>query len=352
MPFGIDVYYKNQTVTDPLRAKEQGNVQFAIVKTMDGNDGVVDVKQALAQAEKLQNAGIQVGPYHFAQPDMSATEQATRWYNQVIKPFDWDLCPWLDLEQSASGVNYNTWGRSFIAQMRQLSQRTRQGLYSSKSWFTGGQLNEAMFDENVPLWVARYYRNVADFSTLSWTDAQLSIYQYWDKGSVPGIIAQGVDLNTMLLPLSAVSAEMAGGGGSGPAEVKSSSMLMEEHDMNLEPCSLVDDGTGKLVPRDRCVTMVVPKDATDLILSLGWVGMTVKKIAFYGPTPGTGLNTLWMTGGAQGIAAGRSWRVMDGAQSALAVARSKGEVLTCEITYNLAPADVSKPDTDAVAGFR
>ncbi|WP_409466317.1 hypothetical protein [Amycolatopsis sp. GA6-003] len=59
--------------------------------------------------------------------------------------------------------------------------------------------------------------------------------------------------------------------------------------------------------KDACVTTVVPKNATKMVISLGWVPMTVKKVAFFGPTPGSGLNHLWATSNPQRIdAAGGS----------------------------------------------
>ena len=92
------------------------------------------------------------------------------------------------------------------------------------------------------------------------------------------------------------------------------------------------------------ITVLVPVDADELVISLGWTSMTVEKVGFFGPTPAKGVNQLWATTGAQRVDAGRPWRIP------LADARAKGEVLTCEVDYVLAP--VAGRDVTGTAGFR
>lgn len=204
MSYGIDIYYKNQTVTDAVALRNDG-VEFAFCKCGDGRTGIVDVSKSLAQAKQLQNGGIKVGAYFYAQPGITnPEEQADRFYNESVSKMNWDLAPALDMEQTTANVNYNDWSRRFITRLRARTNTIRVILYSSKSWFTNGNLNEAMYDENVPLWVARYYQNSADFNTLGWTDAQLSIYQYWDKGSHKGI-SGALDLDVTQGDLSRIT---------------------------------------------------------------------------------------------------------------------------------------------------
>jgi hypothetical protein len=92
------------------------------------------------------------------------------------------------------------------------------------------------------------------------------------------------------------------------------------------------------------VTLIVPVDGDELVISLGWTSMTVTKVGLFGPTPATGPEQLWATSGSQRVDAGRPMRIP------LAPARAKGEVLTCEVDYVLAP--VAGRDVTGVAGFR
>jgi hypothetical protein len=90
------------------------------------------------------------------------------------------------------------------------------------------------------------------------------------------------------------------------------------------------------------VTLTVPKNATELIISLGWTSMLVNKVGFFGPTPDKGLDQLQMFGPLQ-VDGGRPWRI----PCADLVAAG---ALTCEVDYELAP--VPGRDVTGTAGFR
>lgn len=62
-------------------------------------------------------------------------------------------------------------------------------------------------------------------------------------------------------------------------------------------------------PSGRSVTLVVPNGAAELVVSLGWTSMRVDSVAFFGPTPATGVAQLWRSGKAQVVDPARPWRI-------------------------------------------
>jgi hypothetical protein len=156
---------------------------------------------------------VLVGPYWFAQPGLTTPEeQAQGFYDTTLRGQVWDLAPALDLEQYAAGVDYDAWAARFFNRLRALTGNPRVVLYSSKSWFTGGLLQASKYDNDVILWVARYYKNDPTFSTLGFADSKLAVYQYWNKGTVPGIAGSGnVDMNYMEKPLETLRVVPASG---------------------------------------------------------------------------------------------------------------------------------------------
>jgi GH25 family lysozyme M1 (1,4-beta-N-acetylmuramidase) len=195
MALGIDIYYKYQQLRDPRAVRDSG-ITFAWIKALDGHNGVVNVAAALDQARALRSAGIDVGPYIFAQPGATSPEEQAERFAGVWRAGDglWTLAPALDMEQPGGTLPYTVWSQRFIARFREATGIRRHVLYSSKSWFTGGQLAADAFDGDVVFWVARYYTNRADPATLGWGHPRLAAYQYWNAGAVPGIGGQ-VDLN-------------------------------------------------------------------------------------------------------------------------------------------------------------
>jgi hypothetical protein len=77
--------------------------------------------------------------------------------------------------------------------------------------------------------------------------------------------------------------------------------------------------------------------------------MYVVKLAVFGLSPATGTDTLYVedySTAPKPVDPARPWRI------SLAAARTKGEALTVELTYALAPGPAGKPDSPATIGFR
>lgn len=149
-------------------------------------------------------AGMYTFPYHFAIPHItSGTAQADLFLDHANYQQDGrTLPPALDLEHNPynDGVNacYNLTPSQMIAWIRdflnQVKRRTGVNgiIYTGANWWnmcTGG--TTAFADH--PLWVASY--NTTPTMPTGWPD--YTIWQYSSTGTVPGIAAGAVDLNTI-----------------------------------------------------------------------------------------------------------------------------------------------------------
>lgn len=192
---GIDVSYY-QRITDAKAVADSG-IKFAFVKATEGAQYVSPV--FLEQLAELSSAGIEVGLYHFAHPEIDPHVQAIFFWNQY-KKFPTTLAPVVDLEwipKHNSWDDYTAeqrkeWAQSFLDAIESLTGKTPM-IYTNASWYsqyldTPG--SKALFGK-YPLWVAQYS---VPFPTIP---RDWDIYTYWQysgSGIVPGISGQ-CDLN-------------------------------------------------------------------------------------------------------------------------------------------------------------
>lgn len=190
MAKGIDVYTAYQNVTD-WGAVRRAGYEYVYVKVSDGNTN----RAVNGYGTKAKNAGIKGGAYHYAQPG-NPVGQANRLVDQAEANDLVALAPALDIE---SNPKIHTWGVQeaidfSIAFLRQVKARGhRPCIYANNSMLTAilGPIKAAVPD--VLVWVARYGAN----PTVTY-----DLWQHSDQGSVPGIQAGSVDLNTGIIPLN------------------------------------------------------------------------------------------------------------------------------------------------------
>ena len=188
---GIDVSNNNGTITWGKVAN--AGVQFTFIKATEGvsyTDSSLDANVKGAQA-----AGIKVGFYHYAHPELgnSATAEA-QYFVSKVKGYTLDLAYVLDVEGAASKLgkaNLTVWCKSFADTVASLTNKPVV-IYSSAS-FANTYLGSAL--SSYPLWVANYGVNtpMADSTWSQW-----SVFQYADNGTVSGITGE-VDLDVMEL---------------------------------------------------------------------------------------------------------------------------------------------------------
>ena len=203
---GIDVSEKNGTVD--WRQVANSGIDFAMIRIgyrgYRGASLVLD-QQALYNLRTAKSYGIKVGVYFVTQAiNLSEAQEEALWVaGQLnINGIKIEYPVAIDVEDSGARRQGYLPGRADLLDKETRTMLTRgfcdvikyQGftpaVYTSKNWFST-HLN---YDEltNYDIWVAHYTydeNKVTDF------DRNYQIWQYTDKGSVPGINSNGVDRN-------------------------------------------------------------------------------------------------------------------------------------------------------------
>jgi GH25 family lysozyme M1 (1,4-beta-N-acetylmuramidase) len=321
MALGIDIYRSFQTVTS-WPAVQGAGVEFVYVKLSDGG-GMPVGGTGDNEVNGAKSVGIPVGGYHFVQASPAPETQADILLGEVERLGATGCVPMLDLEDNPSSSSLPNipdnqkaaFGTAFCN--RVAARGFRPGVY----------LNNALAKiirpdtwavPDLVIWIARYGAR-PDAAA-----GRYDIHQYSSSGSISGISARGVDLDWSY------------------TDAYLTSHLTEEDMPDRE--LLPTDGA-----RTRSVTLIVPKTAAELVITVGWVRMFVSKVALFGPTPDTGTNilqTLDHSADPFPVDAGRPWQIP------LQDARGRGDLVSAEITYSMAPAPADKPEVVATAGFR
>lgn len=180
-PF-IDVSgYQVDTVAFFLAAKAQG-AKGAVVKLTEGSrDGSAYINpKAKNQIQNARAAGLQVSAYHFARyvNDADAQNEA-RFFVETAKSFGLPSDTlMIDDAEVHSAANYQSASLAFLKEIESLGYG-KTGIYSMKSFFTGGTLDSHGFG-NREIWLAGY--GISDLGIDNAT-----AWQYTDHG------IQGID---------------------------------------------------------------------------------------------------------------------------------------------------------------
>lgn len=217
MANGIDVYVAYQNVRDWSAVKRAG-YDFCYVKAGDG----VSTRATNGYGPRGRAAGLAMGAYWYAQPG-DPVRQANLLCDRALSEGLGDLAPALDIESpfvpGTAATNFA------VAFCRQVAARGfRPALYANNSMMNavlGPVLNAV---PNTIVWVARYGANPT---------VRYDVWQWSDKGSVPGIQASAVDLNRGDIPYNLVAAP-----GPAPAPTPAPTnnlLLLEESMIRLDP---------------------------------------------------------------------------------------------------------------------
>ena len=163
---------------------------FTVVKATESTDYVnpymaVDVTSARA-------AGLVVGLYHFARPEVSATAQADYFARQVNGVAGTQLPPVLDLEQTGglTSTALVGWASTFLTRLRQDTGRVPMIYSGPYFWSTAMAGTVAL--SRYPLWEAHYTTAAQPQSINGWPAWSLWQYSngtYASPAPVPGIHA-------------------------------------------------------------------------------------------------------------------------------------------------------------------
>ena len=166
-------------------------IEYALIKATEG----VQTKDSKAQQNGLgaKTAGIKFGYYHFARPYLDNAIKSAQWFAASLKSLPkGEIMPVLDLETNDGGLTpaqMQEWVTTFLNTMKSLGYPDVI-MYSYKYFLNDNLPKDHPFG-NMPLWLASYTNNPPTPPN-GWDGYE--IWQYTDKGQVPGITGN-VDMN-------------------------------------------------------------------------------------------------------------------------------------------------------------
>jgi lysozyme len=186
MSFGIDIYRRNQTVVSYGAVKNAG-VTFAWVKATDGA-GIAPAGAADNEVKGFKSVGIPVGLYHFCQPG-DPVGQANVLLREVARLGATGVVPMLDMEDEEDGPNIpmgskRGWITAFTDQVRR--NGFRPCVYMNNS--DAKTIRPDTLASDLVIVIARYGAKPN-------YGGRFDVHQYSSSGMVPGISADGVDLD-------------------------------------------------------------------------------------------------------------------------------------------------------------
>jgi lysozyme len=184
----IDVSHHQGSI-DWKKVKADG-VQGVFIKATEGGS-MIDLKLS-SNAVGSTEAGLKVGYYHYAHPELNAPETEAANFYRNIKQYRADFPHVLDVEGDAalsSRMKLTDWCLKWLQEVEKLSGH--KCMIYTGAYFARDHLGAAL--GKYPLWVAHYGQDKPlDNSTWS----KWSVFQYADDGKVAGI-AGDVDMNAM-----------------------------------------------------------------------------------------------------------------------------------------------------------
>ncbi len=184
---GIDVSTFNDTINWSNVKNSQVKFTYIRVGGRDSGGSLYTDKRFHANIKGATDAGIDVGVYFFTQA--VSKEEAVAEANYVlekVKGYKLKYPIAIDTENSPSGKRTNSLSKAKRTEIMKAfcdrinSAGYKSQIYSSKSWFSD-KLNAADLNS--------YDKWVAQYTTASKTSFEYpySVWQYTDKGSIPGI---------------------------------------------------------------------------------------------------------------------------------------------------------------------
>ncbi|MEJ5918840.1 glycoside hydrolase family 25 protein [Corynebacterium sp. H78] len=186
-PTGVDVSKWQRpggSSIDWKRVAASGE-KFAFIKATDGVEG--ESPYFRADTEAAAKAGLIIGSYHKAHPNLPAEMQADAYARALAaQPDDAKkLPPVLDIELD-NGLTPNqlvTWTKEFLNRVEE--KTGQQPMVYTYRWFWQNKMANSSDFTNYPLWLAAYQDTPPTDIPGGWSD--LTFWQYSETGRVPGI---------------------------------------------------------------------------------------------------------------------------------------------------------------------
>jgi GH25 family lysozyme M1 (1,4-beta-N-acetylmuramidase) len=179
---GIDVSHWQGTID--WEQVMNANVQFAFCKATEGT-GFLDPNFSYNMIQ-AKNAGINIGPYHFATPQLNDAIEEAEYFSSIIEPYiaGGYLLPVLDLEQGSElgQAALSTWVHDWMSTV-EYNLGIRPLIYVNSNYannFLDPSIN--IYD----LWIAHWtYNPNSSPNTGIWNNWYF--WQYSNQGNIPGI---------------------------------------------------------------------------------------------------------------------------------------------------------------------
>ncbi|MGM9882925.1 glycoside hydrolase family 25 [Lactobacillus reuteri] len=154
----IDVSsYQPDTVAFFQAAKAQGALGVAVKLTEGSEDGSAYINpRAAAQIRNALAVGLRVSCYHFARyTSVGDAQNEARFFVKIARQFGmYDDTLMIDDAEVHSAADYQSASLAFLQEVEALGYKNT-GIYSMKSFFTGGTLNSHGFGSQ-KIWLAGY----------------------------------------------------------------------------------------------------------------------------------------------------------------------------------------------------
>lgn len=186
---GIDVSHYQGTINWTRVASD--GIRFAFAKASEGLN-YVDPTYATNRDGAIA-AGLVVGAYHFARPDLHSTmagaiAEADHFVDTAL-PAAGNVLPVLDLERDGdlSPAQLTAWELSFLGEVL-----ARTGVHalvytSPNHWENGLGDTTEIAEAGYPLWIAHWNVSAPRVPAEDWVGRSWTFWQYSDCGRVPGI---------------------------------------------------------------------------------------------------------------------------------------------------------------------
>jgi lysozyme len=182
---GIDVSNNNGSID--FNDMGSDGVKIVYLKATEGqsfNDNTMSTFYA-----DCKSLGLKVGAYHFLVGTSTPEVQAQNFYT-MIKDYEWDCVPMMDVETSFDGLA--DYVERFVVAFNELSPLTL-GIYSYTSFLDQIQPAEATI-KDMPFWEANYNNDPWNLSDTFFTNR--IGHQYTDSGIISGITSEGCDVDS------------------------------------------------------------------------------------------------------------------------------------------------------------
>ena len=195
---GIDISNNNGSIDFSEVASD--GVEYVYVKASEG--ATFQDSTMATFYNNCKNNGLKVGAYHFLVGTSTPEAQAQNFY-AMIKDYEWDLTPMMDIETNFS--NLSDYVTRFITAFEALCP-LKLGIYSYTSFID--YLTDAEYTiKDMKFWEANYNNDPWNLSSNFFTNR--IGHQYTESGSITGI-SEGCDVNSFIEGVLSDNSTVAG----------------------------------------------------------------------------------------------------------------------------------------------